>query len=262
MLVSRKDHPTERSRFRNKVQKIFPVAKDKIPAADQVSNILGSFEDPLVSDWADTENDKLVKKDFKSFMTTFRARWLPRNWEQDVKTEMLGARLDPDKESFEAWTLRIQSLNTTLRGTTDYLDDDRFRVQLEILLDGELQRLVRKAAVSGLTELQDWIAAVKELDEERRLTNKRLATYLENSMRKRQNFGTRTPATTTVSTSTTTSTISVQDIRSYGHPGPGPPFGAPPIPPRDTYPGSPQPSQYPGRQGIMAPMGLPPGSNP
>ena len=183
------------------------MAKDKVPENEQVDRILGSFEDDLVADWADTESETLAAKTFLDFTKIFRERWLPCNWQQTVRMEMLGSRLDPEKETFEAWATKIQSLNTMLRNSESHLADDMLRVQMEILLDDDLQRLVKRA--TGLGTLREWIFAVKELDDERQISNrrqdKRMAPFLlENTIRKRPNLGPRsvTPSSSYTSNNT------------------------------------------------------------
>jgi len=79
--------------------------------------------------------------------------------------------LDPSKEPFEAWTHKIQLMNTTLRNTTAHLSDDTSCKQLKSLLDKELLLMVKKANIPAETKLREWILAIKELDVEHQLTN-------------------------------------------------------------------------------------------
>ena len=83
---------------------------------------------------------------------------------------MLSSRLEPEKEKFENWVVRIQKLNVALRGTSSYCDDAQLLTQLTLNLDPELRA---KAAKTGPhKDLSTWIEAVMEIDRERQQDKK------------------------------------------------------------------------------------------
>ena len=159
----------------------FLNAKGGIKEDQKVLRLLGCFANPLIRDWIAGKRSELSALTFPDFMKAVRKRWLPSNWEEATKTKMLSYRLEPDKEKFENWVVKIQKLNVALRGTTSYCDDDELRTQLALNIDPELRS---KASKTGPhKDLSSWIEAVTEIDRERQQDKKRLNDHLENFMR-------------------------------------------------------------------------------
>ena len=147
-------------------------------------------------------------------MIEFRARWLPHDWEQTVRSKILSARLYPKKQKFEDWASSIQSLNVSLRGTDSHLDDDRIRLQLEAGLDEDLQQAARDSKTHEEKSLHPWIAKIKDLDNQRIIQRKRVAEAVEEAMKSNKKPFTsssryantadaKTPATSSSSTTST-----------------------------------------------------------
>ncbi len=80
--------------FKTHCTTFFLNAKDGMPNDQKVAQILGVFDNGLISDWANTHKDRLVKLTFPEFMKEFCEQWLPDNWEQSVHTQMLNSRLN------------------------------------------------------------------------------------------------------------------------------------------------------------------------
>ena len=59
-------------------------SKDGLDAKGYVENIVYSFEDPLFSDWYQSQEELLSTLTFAEFMSKVRARWLPKRWQQDL----------------------------------------------------------------------------------------------------------------------------------------------------------------------------------
>ena len=159
----------------------FLNAKGGIKEDQKVLRLLGCFANPLIRDWIAGKRSELSALTFPDFMKAVRKQWLPSNWEEATKTKMLSHRLEPDKEKFENWVVKVQKLNVALRGTTSYCDDDELRAQLTLNIDPELRS---KAAKTGPhKDLSSWIEAVTEIDRERQQDKKRLNDHLELFMR-------------------------------------------------------------------------------
>ena len=158
---------------------------------NKVTKILGCFENTLVVDWASMDWERLAKLKFNKFMKEFRSRWLPSNWEQIVRTQMLGTPLNPEKQHFETWAAQVQSYNVSLRNTSSHMTDDKLRLQLEILIDQDLRDMATAAGANTLTELRPWIAKLKQLDIKRQMEMERWKTMCAAAVReaKRPNLG-------------------------------------------------------------------------
>ena len=169
--------------FENHCLNYFVNAKGGIEDDVKVSRILGCFENDLVNDWISVNKERFTTLSFTEFMVEFRARWLPHDWEQSLRSKILSARLFPKKQRFEEWAASIQSLNVSLRGTTSHLDDDRIRLQLEAGLDEDLQIAARDAKAHDEKSLHPWITKIKDLDNRRIIQCKRVAEAVEEAMK-------------------------------------------------------------------------------
>ncbi len=116
-------------------------------------------------------------------MEEFRTRWLPRNWIDDIRTQMLGSRLDPKQTTFEAWAAEVQTLNIALRGTDSHIKDEQMRRHLEANIDHKLRTMARREKVSLVTEFLPWMERMTELDDERQVDRKRISDVLDEKMR-------------------------------------------------------------------------------
>jgi hypothetical protein len=146
----------------------FLNAKGGIEEDQKVSRILGCFHDSRVRNWAICEEARLKALSFDEFLTALRRRWLDPDWEYALVMQILGSRLNPAKEEFETWAVRIQKLNVTLRGTTSRLSDSQLRFQLEAALDEDLRILAAEEKANKIKGLRPWIEKVSNIDRRRR----------------------------------------------------------------------------------------------
>ena len=169
--------------FENHCLNYFVNAKGGIEDEVKVARILGCFENDLVNDWISVNREHFTTLSFPDFMTEFRARWLPHDWEQSLRSKILSARLYPKKQRFKDWAASIQSLNVSLQGTPSHLDDSRIRLQLEAGLDEELQTAARDAKAHEELLLHPWISKIKDLDNRRIIQRKRVAEAVEDALK-------------------------------------------------------------------------------
>jgi len=75
---------------------------------------------------------------FKEFMTEFHASYLPPNWEEDTRSEVLS--LMQGNQTFWNYMVTLQSKNALLTGTPSHLAKDKLRHQLEAnkMIEGEM----------------------------------------------------------------------------------------------------------------------------
>ena len=64
------------------------IAKD-IDNADKVKKILGRFKDIHICDWIASDRERLLALDYEAFMAELHANYLPANWEDNVRTQIL-----------------------------------------------------------------------------------------------------------------------------------------------------------------------------
>ena len=171
----------------------FINAKDGIPDEKKVMKILGCFEESVIDDWTSTHQARLIKMTFPEFMKEFRKRWLPHNWEKTVRNEMLGTHLNPDIHRFETWAAQIMAHNVSLRETSSFMTDEALRTQLEIMLDTDLQITAHEEKADEITDLQEWMTRITEIDNKRQKEMKRINSLVDARVEaraaKRQNTG-------------------------------------------------------------------------
>jgi hypothetical protein len=144
--------------FEHHCQNYFVNAKEGVADNERVARILSCFDDYLVNDWIAVDRDRLITLTFEQFMTEFRTRWLPLNWERELRVQVLSARFNPKRIRFGAWAYQVQSLNVSLRGTPSHLDEHWMRLQLQANFDEELRLLAQEANVNEITDLHLWVA--------------------------------------------------------------------------------------------------------
>jgi hypothetical protein len=163
-------------------ENFFMNAKGGITDGQKVTRLFGSFKNPLINDWISCERTTLATLSFPEFMKEFRRLWLPTNWENAVKAQVLGSRLDPSKDKFEIWVAHVQTLNATLRGTSSHLNNEQLLLRLEVNLDEDLRLLVYEEKAYEIRELLPWIQKVRDIDNRRHNDRKRIQNYLEERM--------------------------------------------------------------------------------
>ncbi|KAH9009482.1 hypothetical protein EDB85DRAFT_2162677 [Lactarius pseudohatsudake] len=189
--------------FENHCNTFFINAKDGVEDNEKVKRIIGCFENTLVDDWALCDSERLMALTFPEFMKQFRARWLPLNWEQAVRTQMLNSRLDPSQR-FDAWSDQILSYNVSLRNTTSHMSDAQLRIQLEAALDEELRTMATDEKLNEIADFHEWMSKLTRIDNRRQTERKRMADFWDNRSAKRQNTGTRYPPANNVNRSSFT----------------------------------------------------------
>ncbi|KAF8176500.1 hypothetical protein BJ912DRAFT_930713 [Pholiota molesta] len=147
------------------------IAKD-IAEADKVKKILGGFKDVHIRDWISCERDRLIALSYKDFMAEVRANYLPADWEETVRTQILGMRMSKDVKFWD-WAQEMRALNIVLRNTDSHLSETALRNQLEAALEPNLRSYCFREKLNKKTVLKDWVLAVKDADEKLKDDRKR-----------------------------------------------------------------------------------------
>ncbi|KAF8196515.1 hypothetical protein BJ912DRAFT_1056333 [Pholiota molesta] len=147
------------------------IAKD-IADADKVKKILGGFKDVHIRDWISCERDRLIALSYKDFMAEIRSNYLPADWEEKVRTQILGMRMSKDVKFWD-WAQEMRALNIVLRNTDSHLSETALRNQLEAALEPNLRSYCFREKLNKKTDLKDWVLAVKDADEKLKDNRKR-----------------------------------------------------------------------------------------
>jgi len=177
--------------FEQDCEAYFLNVKGGDPKEQWVACIITAFKDPLVHDWITSNREMLVKLTFDAFMKQLRDMFLPKDWKENICTQILGNKM-PRHEHFILWAQGLQAMNCVLRNTRSHLLEERLRDTLEANVDGDLQLLAREADVSSKEKLADWMDLMEQLDAKQKMELKRQREVAadevqRNSSAKRQN---------------------------------------------------------------------------
>lgn len=174
--------------FEEDCNSYFLNAKGGVADDHKVLRILNSFRDVHVRNWITTDRAGLTALTFENFMKRLRTEFLPPNWEDKVRSRILGSKM-PRNERFIQWARSLQAENYVLRGTTSHLPDDRLRDTLEANVDLDLRLLAADIDPATRASLTDWMNAIEKLDAKRKLDLKRHRELLSDELHhaKRQN---------------------------------------------------------------------------
>lgn len=67
----------------------------------------------------------LVALKFEDFMKQLHSMFLPKDWKENIRTQILGSTM-PRNEHFILWAQGLQATNCMLRNTQSHLSDNCF----------------------------------------------------------------------------------------------------------------------------------------
>lgn len=141
ILTSRDMTPSVMMEFENTCLDFFEAKS--VPNDKQVAFILLGIRDLCIQNWIAADWATIMALPFATFMTQLCTNYLHLDWEDHVHNEILNSCLDPNKESFWAWSQNIIKLNCLLWNTTSIFDDATLHNQLNAHLDNGLKECVK-----------------------------------------------------------------------------------------------------------------------
>ena len=141
----------------------FFLAKE-IADVDKVKKILGGFRCVHIRDWISCKRECLCTLSYATFMAELRENYLPPDWEESVRTQILGMQMRKNVKFWD-WSQEMRALNIVLRGTDSHLTDMALHNQLEASLKPSLHAYWSHEKLHKVTDLKKWIQAVKDADE-------------------------------------------------------------------------------------------------
>lgn len=136
-----------------------------VPSDEQVGKVAWGMQEPLIQDWYLNDQERMDELTFTEYMAEVRAYWLPMDWADDTRQELLSSF--QGNKSFSEWAVEVQNLNALLRGTDSHLTELNIRYHLEAHMQPDLRKEYRAEKVSAITELRPWIERIHLLDEKR-----------------------------------------------------------------------------------------------
>jgi hypothetical protein len=112
------------------------LSKDGLEAKNFVEHIVYSFEDPLFSDWYQSQQELLSILSFAEFMVKVRARWLPKRWQQELARKVRSTK--QGKTAFSEFVDSLRRDNLLLKGSQFHLSPSQLHMQIESNISPEL----------------------------------------------------------------------------------------------------------------------------
>ena len=103
--------------FKDACEDFFGNAKGGISDDVKVTHILPSFKDPILRGWISSDRKHLASLKFSDFMTLLRSKFLSKQWEDELLSQILRDHLCPGQD-FLTWATKLQQQNCILRNTT------------------------------------------------------------------------------------------------------------------------------------------------
>ena len=150
-----------------------------IPADKQVTMIIPGIKDLHIHDWITAERAHIITLPFADFMAEMRTNYLPPDWEDQVRNEILTSTLTASKTSFWNWSQNLLKLNCLLWGMSSVFDEPTLCNHLEAHLDDKLKVKVRHSEARKDKVFKTWVTAVHLLDEARAVKTKHQRELIE-----------------------------------------------------------------------------------
>ena len=110
--------------FEDACKDFFGNAKGGIADDVKVTCILPSFKDPILRGWISSDRKHLASLSFTEFMSLLRSKFLSKQWEDELLSQILRDHLRPGQD-FLTWATKLQQQNCILRNTSLQLDEKR-----------------------------------------------------------------------------------------------------------------------------------------
>lgn len=160
----------------------------KISLADelQVATVASRLEDPRLQVWYEASHDHYHSLKFDVFLQLMRDTWLPRNWECLLKDKILA--LHQEKRSFWDWANEVQAKAKLLMKTVETISKHDVKQHSQAHANKDLKCLIRspkyRSDLAAHTSFQQWLLAVKALNEEHIKNDKRVQVAIAEAVAK------------------------------------------------------------------------------
>ncbi|GBE88594.1 hypothetical protein SCP_1304120 [Sparassis crispa] len=128
--------------------------KKNIANTDHVTKVTGSLQDELIQDWYLSNADEIEAMRWPNFLATMHSRWLEKNWEDKMLTELIRMR-QRDDDCFEHWVVNLQKQNALLRRSSLHMEDDSLHTQITANACKEVCITCNKLALKNICNFKE-----------------------------------------------------------------------------------------------------------
>jgi hypothetical protein len=134
-----------------------------VPEEKQVCRILAGLRDNRIQDWVGIHRDCLLTLMFPIFLTEFKLTYLPKDWEEITRIELL--QLTQAKGSFCDFSVIIQARNSVLSSTRLHLNAVQLRHRIESGINTKLTLHCCLEKITSDGMLAEWLDNVSHVDD-------------------------------------------------------------------------------------------------
>jgi hypothetical protein len=134
-----------------------------IAADRQVHKVLTGLCNSCMQDWVAINCDELLAMSFKDFMIKFKAAYLPKDWEEITRIELL--QMSQGSISFWDFSVDVLAKNSLLTSTPSHLNDKQLRHRIESGMNTTLALRSRLEKVVTTGTLNNWMNEIKRVDD-------------------------------------------------------------------------------------------------
>ena len=161
ILIPEDIMPSVMHMYENACNRYFDT-KD-VAAEKQVHRILAGLHDTHIQDWVGVHHEHLLTMAFAVFMAEFKMAYLPMDWEEITRIELL--LLNQGSDSFWDFCVQVQAKNSILSGTKSHLDDTQLHHCVELGMSTKLALHIHLEKVDVDSTLANWLTDVKHIDD-------------------------------------------------------------------------------------------------
>ncbi|KZT18016.1 hypothetical protein NEOLEDRAFT_1152831 [Neolentinus lepideus HHB14362 ss-1] len=175
--------------------------KSDLKAEDYVRKIAYGMRDNRLRDWYRVNKTRLNALSLDAYIEEMKKKYLRPDWEDELRRQIFAS--SQGEQSFWDWQNSLQSTNCLLRGTPSHFTDSDIRKHLDAHMHPELTALCTREKARKVEKLDDWLEAVRILDEHRLEDEKKMFRLFQKS---KSTTTTRTTSSTTQNAPSSTST--------------------------------------------------------
>lgn len=149
--------------FQRQCKRFF--ANKAIPDGEQVGRIVFNFDSDSHQDWIDADLARLTALSFDDFMSEFKRKWLPTDWEDEIVETLISHQ---GSRPFWDWVVDVKKANTLLVGNDNHVEAAKLKAHILARISPPLRRALRSANLSGnltlIADIDKWIDEVHNID--------------------------------------------------------------------------------------------------
>ncbi|KAH9918046.1 hypothetical protein B0H21DRAFT_702481, partial [Amylocystis lapponica] len=147
----------------------------------QVSTVASRMDDPRFTVWYNAHRERLDALPFEEFIAEVRSTYLPKDWDSNIRDEVMGAR--QNDKPFWDWANEVQEKAAVISNMPNALSEALLKQLIQAGVNPRLKKKMNssrnQADLAGRELFSQWLLGVKDIDEELQEEDERVAAAVE-----------------------------------------------------------------------------------